>query len=130
MEEHVLGITKLVNRLLGPLVLSLLNALHITPDHPELPIPQHVVMGLVVLVIGTLVALFLRSRLSVEKPGASQQIAEMFLTITLRSTSRLSAQFRFSFSSATCSELFPSLPRRPETSAFPWLAPSSLFSIL
>src|SRR6266446_4835914 len=80
MEEHILGITTLVNHLLGPLVLSLLNALHITPDHPELPIPQHVVMGLVVLVIGTLVALFLRSRLSVEKPGAGQQIAEMFLT--------------------------------------------------
>src|SRR5260370_17696865 len=37
-------------------------------------------MGLVVLLIGTLVALFLRSRLSVQKPGASQQIAEMFLT--------------------------------------------------
>src|SRR6267143_644560 len=83
MEEHVLGITKLVNHLLGPLALSLLNALHITPDHPELPIPQHVVMGLVVLVIGTLVALFLRSRLSVEKPGAGQQIAEMFLTNSL-----------------------------------------------
>src|SRR2546422_91787 len=80
MEEHVLGITKLVNHLLGPLVLSLLHALHITPVNPELPIPQHVVMGLVVLVIGTLVALFLRSRLSVEKPGASQQVAEMLLT--------------------------------------------------
>src|SRR6266478_7888800 len=80
MEEHLLGITKLVNHLLGPLVLSLLHALHITPVNPELPIPQHVVMGLVVLVIGTLVALFLRSRLSVEKPGASQQVAEMLLT--------------------------------------------------
>ena len=80
MEEHVLGITRLVNHLLGPLVLALLHTLHIAPDNPELPIPQHVVMGLVVLVIGTLVALFLRSRLSVEKPGASQQIAEMFLT--------------------------------------------------
>src|SRR5260370_19632044 len=80
MEEHVLGITKLVNHLLGPLVLSVLHALRITPDNPELPVPQHVVMGLVVLVIGTLVALFLRSRLSVEKPGATQQVAEMFLT--------------------------------------------------
>ncbi len=73
MEEHVLGITKLVNHLLGPLVLSVLHALRITPDNPELPVPQHVVMGLVVLVIATFVALFLRSRLSVEKPGATQQ---------------------------------------------------------
>src|SRR5437899_4150357 len=80
MEEHVLGITRLVNHLLGPLVLALLHTLHIAPDNPELPIPQHVVMGLVVLVIGTLVALFLRSRLSVEKPGACQQVGEMFLT--------------------------------------------------
>src|SRR6266849_1972029 len=83
MEEHVLGITRLVNHLLEPLVLSLLHALHITPDNPDLPIPQHVVMGLVVLLIGTLVALFLRSRLSVEKPGATQQIAEMFFTNSL-----------------------------------------------
>jgi F-type H+-transporting ATPase subunit a len=80
MEEHILGITKLVNHLLGPLVLSLLHALHITPENSDLPIPQHVVMGLVVLLVGTLVALFLRSRLSVEKPGATQQIAEMLLT--------------------------------------------------
>src|SRR5256885_6084331 len=80
MEEHIQGITRLVNHLLGPLVLSLLHALHITPENPELPIPQHVVMGLVVLLIGTLVALFLRSRLSIEKPGATQQVAEMFLS--------------------------------------------------
>lgn len=80
MEEHVLGITKLVNHFLGPLALALLQALHITPDNPNYPIPQHVVMGVVVLVIGTLVALFLRSRLSAEQPGATQQIAEMFLT--------------------------------------------------
>jgi F-type H+-transporting ATPase subunit a len=80
MEEHVLGITKLVNHLLGPLAQVLLQALHITPDNPNLPIPQHVVMAIVVLLIGTLVALFLRSRLSLERPGATQQIAEMFLT--------------------------------------------------
>ena len=80
MEEHVLGITKFINHLLGPLALSLLHALHISPENPELPVPQHVIMGMVVLLIGTLVALFLRSRLSVEKPGATQQVAEMFLT--------------------------------------------------
>jgi len=37
-------------------------------------------MGVVVLIIGTLLALVLRSRLSVEKPGAAQQIAELLLT--------------------------------------------------
>jgi F-type H+-transporting ATPase subunit a len=80
MEEHILGITKLVNHLLGSLALSLLHALHVTPENPELPVPQHVMMGMVVLLIGTLLALFLRSRLSVEKPGATQQVAEMLLT--------------------------------------------------
>ena len=80
MEEHLLGITKLLNHILGPLALSLLHALHITPENPEVPIPQHVVMGLVVLLIGTLAALFLRSRLSAERPGAAQQVAEMLLT--------------------------------------------------
>src|SRR5260370_34264457 len=80
IEDAGLGLTKLVNHLVGPLALSLLHALHITPGNPELPIPQHVVMALIVLLIGTLVALFLRSRLSVEKPGATQQVAEMLLT--------------------------------------------------
>ncbi len=80
MEEHISGITRFVNHLLGPLVLSLLHTLRITPSNPELPIPQHVVMGVVVLLLGTLIALFLRSRLSAERPGATQQVAEMILT--------------------------------------------------
>jgi len=69
-----------VNHLLGPYALALLSWLHITPDNRELPIPEHVVMAFVVLVLGTVLALFLRSRLSVEKPGATQQIAELLLT--------------------------------------------------
>lgn len=80
MEEHVLGITKFVNHLLGPLAAALLHALHILPDNPELPIPQHVVMAALVVLLGTLLALVVRSRLSVEMPGATQQVAEMLLT--------------------------------------------------
>ena len=80
MVEHVSGLTLLVNKLFGPYALALLSFLHITPDHPEQPIPEHVVMALVVLVAGTILALLLRARLSVEKPGASQQIAEFLLT--------------------------------------------------
>ena len=37
-------------------------------------------MGLLVLVVGTLLALWVRSRLSVDRPGTSQQIAELLLT--------------------------------------------------
>src|SRR5229473_1311462 len=80
MTEHVTGLTLLVNHYLGQFALVLLSWLHITPENPETPIPEHVVMGVVVLILGTLLALFLRSRLSVEKPGATQQVAELLLT--------------------------------------------------
>jgi F-type H+-transporting ATPase subunit a len=80
MTEHVTGLTQLVNHYLGPFALALLSWLHVTPENPETPIPEHVVMAFVVLILGTLLALFLRSRLSVEKPGAAQQIAELLLT--------------------------------------------------
>jgi F-type H+-transporting ATPase subunit a len=80
MGEQASWITQIVNHYLGGAALALLSALHIRPDNPNLPIPEHVVMGLLVLVLGTLLALWVRSRLSVEKPGASQQIAEFLLT--------------------------------------------------
>src|SRR6266571_6944215 len=80
MTEHVTGLTLLVNHYLGHFALALLSWLHVTPENPQTPIPEHVVMGAVVLILGTLLALFLRSRLSVEKPGATQQVAELLLT--------------------------------------------------
>jgi F-type H+-transporting ATPase subunit a len=80
MEQHVSWITQLVNHYLGGVSLALLSALHIRPDHPDMPIPEHVCMGLLVVVVGTLLALLVRSRLSVERPGAAQQIAELLLT--------------------------------------------------
>src|SRR3981189_3869108 len=80
MAEHVTGLTEFVNPYLGRFALALLSALHIRPENPDMPIAEHVVMGVVVLIIGTLLALLLRSRLSVEKPGATQQIAELLLT--------------------------------------------------
>jgi F-type H+-transporting ATPase subunit a len=80
MVEHVSGLTLLVNHYLGRYALALLSFLHIQPRHPNRPIPEHVVMCVVVLLAGTVLALLLRSRLSVERPGASQQIAELLLT--------------------------------------------------
>jgi F-type H+-transporting ATPase subunit a len=80
MGEHASWITQLVNHYLGGAALALLSTLHVRPSNPELPIPEHVVMGLLVLTVGTLLALWVRSRLSVEKPGASQQVAELLLT--------------------------------------------------
>jgi F-type H+-transporting ATPase subunit a len=80
MEEQIKHLTHWVNHLLGPLALQLLHALHLQPADYEHPIPEFVVMSLVVLLIGTVLALLLRSRLSVERPGGFQQAAELLLT--------------------------------------------------
>ena len=80
MEHHVSWLTHLVNRYLGALALQILQALGITPGDPSTPIPDHLVMLITAVLIGSLLALWLRSRLSVENPGGLQQIAEMLLT--------------------------------------------------
>ncbi len=80
MTEQVTWLTQFVNHHFGHFAFALLAALHIQPSNPELPIPEHVVMALVVVLIGTVMALVLRPRLSVEKPGAMQQVAELLLT--------------------------------------------------
>jgi F-type H+-transporting ATPase subunit a len=80
METHVSWLTQFVNQHLGNLALSLLTALRIHPSNPATPIPEHVVMSVVVLLIGVLGSLWLRSRLSVDNPGGAQQIAELLIT--------------------------------------------------
>ena len=80
MEEHVSQITLWFNHIFGPLALRLLHALGLQPADYERPIPEYIVMSLIVFVICIGLALVLRSRLSVERPGAMQQIAEMLLS--------------------------------------------------
>jgi len=80
MEEHISQITHWFNHVFGPLALRLLHALNLQPRDFEKPIPEHVVMSIVVLIVGSLLALFLRSRLSVDSPGGPQQVAELLLT--------------------------------------------------
>jgi F-type H+-transporting ATPase subunit a len=80
MEEHISQLTHWFNRVFGPLALQLLHSLHIQPADFERPIPEYVVMSLLVLLIGTVFALLLRSRLSVERPRGFQQAAELLLT--------------------------------------------------
>lgn len=78
--EHPIWVTALVNRLFGKAALALLAALHIQPADPEFPIPNHVAMELLVFVIAILFFLWLRARISVDRPGATQQCMEMILT--------------------------------------------------
>jgi len=80
MEEHVSPITQWFNHIFAPIALWLLHALHIQPKDYDTPIPEYVVMSLLVLVICTILAVIVRARLSVERPGALQQGAELLLT--------------------------------------------------
>ena len=80
MEEHAKWLTLFVNQHLGNVTIALLHALHIQPSRPDMPIPEHVVMSLVVFAVAAVVTLWLRPRLSVDNPGGAQQIAEMLIT--------------------------------------------------
>jgi F-type H+-transporting ATPase subunit a len=79
MEENLLGITKLVNALFGKPALALLSALHIRPSNPEYPIPNHIAVELLVFALAVVFFLWLRSRLSVDRPGGTQQVMESLL---------------------------------------------------
>src|ERR1017187_7675773 len=80
MEEHAKRLTLFVNQHLGNVTIAFLHALHIQPSHPDMPIPEHVVMSLVVFAVAALATLWLRPRLSVDNPGGAQQIAELLIT--------------------------------------------------
>jgi F-type H+-transporting ATPase subunit a len=80
MEEHLSQLTHWFNHVFGPIALYVLHALGLQPADYEHPIPEYIVMSLTVFVIGTIFALIVRSRLSVERPGAIQQVGELLLT--------------------------------------------------
>jgi F-type H+-transporting ATPase subunit a len=65
MEQ--LAFTALLNRLFGAPVLTLLQALHIHPDHPATPISNSFAMELLVVLLLTIFFIAVRSRLSVER---------------------------------------------------------------
>lgn len=75
-----LWFTALLNKVFAPPVNAILQSLPAAfhPEHEKAPITDAVAMQ--VLVVGILIVFFLiiRSRLSVEKPGGVQHLAEMF----------------------------------------------------
>ena len=80
MEHHQLWITELLNRIFGKPVAALLNAIGIHPHDPQNPIPNQVAMELVVFLVAVIFVLWLKRRLSVDRPGAAQQCIEMVLS--------------------------------------------------
>ena len=79
-EEQILGVTKLVNALLGKPVAALLALLHITPDNPQYPITNSFSMELLVVLLAVLFFLWLKPRISVDHPGPTQQTMELVIT--------------------------------------------------
>jgi len=71
-----LWFTEILNRYFGGAVSSAMNALHVAPAYPNAPINNFVAME--ILVVGILFVFFVlvRSRLSVESPGALQHAME------------------------------------------------------
>jgi len=74
MEQ--LAFTQFLNRVFGGIVLSLLHALHIPPKHPAAPIPNPAAMEVLVVLLLTAFFIAVRSRLSVDNPGALQHVME------------------------------------------------------
>jgi F-type H+-transporting ATPase subunit a len=71
-----LPFTALLNRAFAGPVTSALSALGIHPKFPQAPISNPVAMQVLVVVILVVLAVILRLRLSVDRPGAMQHLAE------------------------------------------------------
>jgi F-type H+-transporting ATPase subunit a len=80
MHEQVNWFTVLLNKLLGGPANALLAALHVHPNNPAYPIPNFVAGSVAVCLLAALFFLWLRPRISVDAPGATQQIMEGLLT--------------------------------------------------
>jgi len=72
-------ITQLVNRLVGHALAGLLAAMGIKVD-PEHALPDYFLTALIIVLVSMAFVMWLKPRLSAERPGASQQVCEGLLT--------------------------------------------------
>jgi F-type H+-transporting ATPase subunit a len=75
MHEQ-LWFTAILNQLFAGPVNGLLRALHVEPKYADAPIPNSVAMELLVFLFLVCLFVMVRSRLSVDKPGALQHVFE------------------------------------------------------
>ncbi len=80
MSEHLNWFTVLLNKWFGGLAIKVLLAFHLTPHHADRPIPNHVCAAVAVCILSAVFFLWLRPRISAERPGATQQVMELLLT--------------------------------------------------
>jgi len=71
-----LWFTEILNHLFAGPVTALLRSLHIEPHFPQAPITNSVAMELLVFLFLVLMFVLVRSRLSVDSPGALQHVFE------------------------------------------------------
>src|SRR5271154_5588477 len=80
MNEQLNWFTILLNNWFGGAANALLKAVHVTPADPSHPIPNFVAATIAVTIIASIFFLWLRPRISAERPGATQQVMELMLT--------------------------------------------------
>ncbi|SRR6266496_2239892 len=68
--------SRILNGILAGPVTALLHLVGIQPAHPDAPIPDHVAMQFLLVIVLTMLFLILRSQLSVENPGGLQHVME------------------------------------------------------
>ena len=88
--HHELWLTGAVNALFGPVAAAILRALG-RPVPAGHVIPDYLAMLLVITVALAAFSLFVRSRLSVEHPGALQVVLEDFVSLLDRKSTRLNS---------------------------------------
>ncbi|HTZ74638.1 MAG TPA: FoF1 ATP synthase subunit a [Candidatus Aquilonibacter sp.] len=79
-KEALLPPTRFINWILGKPALALLALLHIKPDNPQFPIPNYLAMEVILFLILGIFFVWLKARISADRPGATQQTMEMLLT--------------------------------------------------
>jgi F-type H+-transporting ATPase subunit a len=77
MLAWLTAITRLLNHWLAAPVDALLRSLHIEPLHPSAPIHDRLTLELIVFALLIAFFILVRLRLSVEKPGSAQHLAEV-----------------------------------------------------
>jgi F-type H+-transporting ATPase subunit a len=78
--EHPLWIVQVFNGLFGPLAAAALRPLGVTFSAGEKVIPDHIVMGILIVAGAAVLCLIIRSRLSVDDPGRLQILLETLIS--------------------------------------------------